>query len=89
MNPTLRTLLLTLPLAALGTAAGTLLLRPAPAAADSHSSFKECGFVSATWLPEHAPAGLPGKYKGLTPVPAGWTVVGGNMGSAPAMFVCR
>lgn len=52
-------------------------------------TYKECGFVASKWLPEGAPTGMNKSYIGVTPVPEGWTVVGGNMGTVPAVLVCR
>jgi uncharacterized protein YbdZ (MbtH family) len=59
------------------------------ATAQTTSAWKECAFVPAGWLPGTAPEGVPKKYETIAAVPSGWTVVGGTMGTAPAMFVCR
>ena len=71
-----------------GALAATTLATPAHGITPT-TSFKECAFIPAFWHPDHAPKGVPKHYKSITPVPEGWTVVGGTMTSAPAMFVCR
>ena len=51
--------------------------------------FKECGFAQTGWLPGHAPEGIPEKFVMTAPVPKGWTVVTGQLGTAAAILVCR
>ncbi len=56
------------------------------------AGFQECGFVSAKWVPGHAPEVVPKRPEGLTAVPEGWTVVNGAMAPHPAntaILVCR
>jgi hypothetical protein len=52
-------------------------------------TFTECAYVPAGWMPGTAPDGIPKKFEALTPVPAGFTVVGGSAGSFFSMLVCR
>lgn len=73
-----------------GTAMAVIFTFSIPAWGESGSpGYTECGFVEAKWLPDHAPRSTSEKHIGVTSVPEGWTVVGGDMGVVAAMMVCR
>lgn len=78
------TLRRSLPLLLAGVLGALLATSFTATAGHTHAAaYTECAFVQATGHPDHAPPSVPGRFVGLTAIPAGWTLINGSMGQLP------